>query len=108
MDTPLPELSTRDLGCCGVFHQVGDGDRSGAAEPGVDIPQCNADVIGDAVIRDLGAFDFHIQQNFTGDLHIILCARVFLVRALSEDAIENLHCNRHEIRVCDPGAIESL
>ena len=67
----MPDLRASDLGGGGVLHQVEDGDRAVAAQPGREVLQRDADVVADAPLGDLAVGNTRIQELGGGDLDVV-------------------------------------
>src|SRR5665213_454140 len=104
---PLPDLCARDLRRRGVLHQVEDRDGAGAAQPGLDVLDRDGDVVAQALLGDLARGRGDVEQRGgVGD--DVLAQNPELVGASGEHAVEDLHRDRHEVGVRDPGSVIAL
>src|SRR6185312_12745527 len=101
---PLPQLGSSDLGGRGVFHQVVDGNRTRASQPGREVLQCNAEVSSQAGFRNATSGDTNIDQLLPGDLDVVPLT-ILLVRLSLQYRIEHVSHDRYQVRMCHPGAI---
>src|ERR1044072_1578324 len=60
---PLPDLGARDLGRGSVLHQVVDGDRADASQPGLQLLETDADVVLDPGLGDLAARHRDVEES---------------------------------------------
>ena len=104
---PLPDLRAGDLGGRSVLHQVVDRRRADAGEPRRDVADPDRDVRAHALLGDLARRRDDVQQvgGLGGD---VLAPSVELVRLLAERRVEDLLRHGNEIRMRDPGAVESV
>ena len=102
---PLPDLAAGDLGGGGVLHQVVDRHAAVAAEPGAEVLDADVDVGAQARLGDrpLGHEGQQVLRR-DGD---VLALAVDLVRARHE-RVEDLHRDRHQAGVGDPGAVVAV
>src|SRR2546429_8827919 len=104
---PLPYLRARDLrgGC--VLHEVVDSGGSSSAKPRRDVLDSDAHVRAQARVGDRAAGDAHVEELRRGHLDLRPLA-VELVRTRPQRAIELAHRGLDEVRVRDPGSVETV
>ena len=68
---PLPHLGAGDLRGRGVLHQVVDADRAGAAQPGLEVLDADADVRPQAGLGDLTRRPRDVEQLLGGDVDVL-------------------------------------
>src|SRR5206468_6663039 len=90
---PLPDLGPGDLGGCGVLHQVEDGHRAVAAEPGGQVLQGDTDVVAEARLGYRAGGLRHRQQVLRGDADLVP-QPVQLVGPVAERGVEHLLAQR--------------
>src|SRR5690606_23396222 len=107
MPDPLPNLGPADLRRGHVFHQVVDGGGAGAPQPGGDVLQADGNVVAQALLGDLAAFDVGVQQVVGGDVHFVPLA-VHLVDLVAQVLLEDAAGHLHQAGVGHPGAVGAV
>ena len=101
---PLPDLGAGDLAGGGVFHQVEDRHAAGAAQPALEVAEADVDVDAQARLGDRAVGDG--EQVGRGDVDV-LAEPVELVGP-GHPLVEDLHRDRHQPGVGDPGAVMAV
>src|SRR3954447_13303339 len=104
---PLPHLAPRDLGGGGVLHEVVDAHRAGAAQPGLQVLDADADVVPQPGLGHLARGRLHVEQLLGGDLDVFTLL-VQLVGPIAEDGGERLPADLDHAGVRDPRAVEAV
>src|SRR5258707_433784 len=101
---PLPELGARDFGRGRIFHQIVDGDRPIARQPGGQVLYGHADVQPDPGLGDGRAGHVDGGQLLGRHVHVVT-QFVFLVRAISQRCVKHSLRHRHQVWVAHPDLV---
>ncbi|KAI6775412.1 hypothetical protein HG530_002170 [Fusarium avenaceum] len=101
---PLPELTSGNLSCSSILHEVVDGNAADSSDPGLHVAEADVQVLLDALLGD-GTGDVHVEQIVLADGDVFSSHEKLVGRG--HVLVEDLEGDAGESWMGNPGSVVS-